>query len=199
MGDAPAASPLQSRLRVCCLGLQPEQQLQHPLPTSPGTPFIPEVGKGILIKSEKCFWRSSAKFAPPSSVVCQITAVNTALPRYRQRGGPSWRRVRSPRRMLGTRLVASLGSANPCSIIPRDAPGPWLPRKLLANAGAGGRGGQGTVNHLLHRWSSPSQMFTELSAGGDAGRSLFQHARLPVLGCCIRGAKRAVALLINSN
>lgn len=75
-------------------------------------------------------------------------------------------------------------ATKPCSIIPRDAPGLWLPRKLLANAGAGGPGEQGAVSHLpCHRsQSSPRRMFMELSAGGDAGRSVFQYARLPALG-----------------
>lgn len=35
-----------------------------PLPASPSTRFIPEVGKGVLIKSEEYFCRSSARFAP---------------------------------------------------------------------------------------------------------------------------------------
>lgn len=66
-------------------------------------------------------------------------------------------------------------ATKPCSIVPRDAPGLWLPRRLPANAGAGGPRGQGAVSHLPHRRSrsSPSRMFTELLAGGDAGRSLF--------------------------
>lgn len=92
--------------------------------------------------------------------------------------------------MLGVRLVASLGSTRcpqirpgtlpsprargpatePCSIIPRDAPGLQLPRKLLANGGAGARGAL-----TVPLYPSPS------------------------LGCCIRGAKRVISLLIPIN
>lgn len=61
------------------------------------------------------------------------------------------------------------------------------------------KGGQGAVSHLPHCRSSPSQMFTELSAGGGVSMSLFQHAHLPASSAAPEEQRGRLLLLINSN
>lgn len=173
-------------------------------PPASSTPFIPEVGKGVLIKSEKYFCGSSAKSVfplhclPDRSRKCRSSPVSLESRSFVAAGPEpeadarheAWRLSLAAHPARRSAPACSLcleppgPATKPCSIIPRDAPGLWLPRKLLANAGAGGPGEQGAVSHLpCHRsQSSPRRMFTELSAGGDAGRSVFQYACLPALG-----------------
>lgn len=142
------------QLCICCLELQ---QPQHSLPTLPSILFIPEKSRGYLIKNAEAM-----QDLPSCSIVHWTSAVNPALPWHCQRASLWWLLARSPSWVLSTRLVAFLGSTpcpemcpsmfpspwprgpatKPCSIIPRAAPGPWLPRKLMANTGAGGWKGQ---------------------------------------------------------